>query len=241
MSELRIAIAAEGRTDFYIIKSALDGILAGLSITFRPTMLQPEITNPKARNGWAGVANWCSTISQRHKGEFDDDPFFFGFDVVIIHVDADVASKSYSHENQFFEDKAVRLGWNPLPCNEHCPPPTASCARVADCTQSWLAGRRIGGKLVLCLPAQSSGTWFAHAVMPPGDGVLLGGECDPRVEGRLATLPMDRRIKKNSKEYRDLIPQVADRWADIKAACTQASQFESDFLAALPPPAAAAP
>ena len=180
MSELRIAIAAEGRTDFEIITAALDAILSSRSRTFRPLLLQPEEKIPRRRNGWAGVANWCADVSRRHIGDFDKDPFFNDYDIVIIHVDADVATKHYSEENAFFDKKAVDLGWEVLPCDKPpCPPPTASCAQLADCVRSWLAGRALSGKLVLCIPAQSSGTWFAHAVMPIGNSVLNGGECDP--------------------------------------------------------------
>ena len=71
MSDLRIALVAEGPTDLVIIEAALKAILPR---AFVLTQLQPEATHPNLGQGWPGVLNWCHAASQRHTGTIDQDP-----------------------------------------------------------------------------------------------------------------------------------------------------------------------
>jgi len=48
MSELRIALVAEGLTDYEVIKAALNAVLPN---SFVMQQLQPEATQPKLRTG----------------------------------------------------------------------------------------------------------------------------------------------------------------------------------------------
>ncbi|MEI8208133.1 MAG: hypothetical protein WCG16_02930 [Methylococcales bacterium] len=52
MSELRIALIAEGATDLIIIEAALKAIIKP---PFILNLLQPEATRPDIGGGWCGV------------------------------------------------------------------------------------------------------------------------------------------------------------------------------------------
>lgn len=56
MSELRIALVAEGPTDYEVIHAALRAVLPR---SFVMTPLQPEGNRPVMGNGWGGVLKWC--------------------------------------------------------------------------------------------------------------------------------------------------------------------------------------
>jgi hypothetical protein len=93
MSEVRIALVAEGPTDCEVINAALRAILRR---PFILTMIQPEATKPEFGGGWGGVLKWCHQVSQSGFESLDGYPPLSGFDLIVIHADADVASKSYT-------------------------------------------------------------------------------------------------------------------------------------------------
>jgi hypothetical protein len=91
MSDLRVALIAEGPTDAIIIEAALKKLLPR---AFVLTQIQPEVTRPKLGTGWGGVLRWCIEFASRGHSRLEDDPTLPGFDLVIIHLDADVAERS---------------------------------------------------------------------------------------------------------------------------------------------------
>lgn len=62
MSELRVALVAEGPTDAVVIEAALRALLPR---PFVLTQLQPEPTRPKLGTGWGGVLRWCLDFAKR--------------------------------------------------------------------------------------------------------------------------------------------------------------------------------
>ena len=92
MSELRIALVAEGPTDYVLIEAALKAVLPQ---PFILTQLQPEATRPDLGQGWSGVLKWCQAASQRHQGPLELDPTLLGFDLLILHLDVDVSTMTY--------------------------------------------------------------------------------------------------------------------------------------------------
>ena len=62
MSDLRIALVAEGPTDCIIIEAALKAVLGQ---PFVLTQLQPEPTRPDMGGGWGGVFKWCQEFRLR--------------------------------------------------------------------------------------------------------------------------------------------------------------------------------
>lgn len=94
MSDPRVALVAEGPTDFVIIKAGLRALLAR---PFILSPLQPEATRPQRGTGWCGVFKWCREVAARRVASLDADPTLPGFDLFVIHLDADVAGARYSH------------------------------------------------------------------------------------------------------------------------------------------------
>ncbi|WP_439113890.1 hypothetical protein [Hydrogenophaga sp.] len=230
MSERRIALLAEGPTDFEVIHAALKAILPD---RFTLTLLQPEPTRPALGGGWGGVLKWCDAVGVRHAGTLDTDPTLEGFDLLVIHLDVDVAQAQYADCGLQAPAQAAAKGWATLPCHMPCPPVADTCARLEAVLSSWLNPAQAGARTVLCLPAQSSGTWLAAATLPAGHALLVGAECNVTVESHLAQLPLAHRIRKVTREYRAHAGQVTANWTHVKALCSQAVAFEHAVQAVL--------
>jgi hypothetical protein len=227
MSELRIALIAEGPTDYEVINAALQAILHR---PFILTPLQPEKTRPEFGSGWGGVLKWCHQAEKSGCASLDSYPPLSGFDVVILHADADVASKSYKDCGLAVEDIAARKGWGLLPCAASCPPPLPTVERLEQTIIGWLGSAGKGTKVVFCIPSKSTGTWLAAACFPSTHPILRGGECDLTLEDRLSNLKLEERIKKTTVTYREKAPLVKNNWDKVRFECSSAMRFESLIL-----------
>ena len=227
---MRIALVAEGPTDYELIQAALMAILPQ---PFVLTQLQPEATQPQMGGGWSGVLKWCEATGRRHAGSLDADPLLGDVDLLIIHLDVDVAGSSYDQCGPAVQAMAAHKGWAALPCVQPCPPVEDSIAPLTLAIRSWLAPAQAGQKTVLCLPAQSTGAWLAAATLPAGHALLAGTQCNPDLEARLGQLAKGQKIKKTVRDYRAFASRVVDNWTAVKALCGQAQAFEHAVLAAL--------
>ncbi|NEQ65663.1 MAG: hypothetical protein F6K21_09215 [Symploca sp. SIO2D2] len=230
MSELRIALVAEGPTDFYLIQAVLKAVLPN---SFVMQQLQPEATQPKLGTGWGGVLKWCYQAHQRHSGLLIDDPTLVGFDLIIIHLDVDVAHQQYSNCGEAVETWAKENSWKNLPCKQPCPPVSDTVDNLVKVIESWLGQVKLGNCTLLCLPAQSSGSWLAAAVLPLTHPLLNNAECNTTLESQLEKLKKNQRIKKSRREYRNHAPSITENWNQVKQVCTQAADFEELVLAAV--------
>jgi len=191
MSDLRIALVAEGPTDYVIIEAALKAFLPQ---PFILTQLQPEATKPEIGGGWGGVLKWCSMAGERFQGPIDQDPTLVDFDLLIIHLDVDVATFNYADCGEHIALLAQQKSWANLPCAQVCPPVGSTVQALQTVITSWL-GQASLGDAVLCLPAQSSGTWLAAALLDAAHPLLTNAECDITVESRLPLLPKSKELK----------------------------------------------
>ncbi|HUX42193.1 MAG TPA: hypothetical protein VMV83_13585 [Rectinemataceae bacterium] len=231
MSEPRIALVAEGPTDYEVINAAMRAILRR---PFVLTMLQPEATRPEFGNGWGGVLKWCRQAGESGYDSLDSYPPLAGFDAVVIHIDADVASRRYSDCGPYVEDLAIRNGWQTLPFAEPCPPPLPAVERLELSIAGWLGSARAGRKAVFCVPSKSTGAWLAAAYLPPGHLLLADAECDLNLEAQLSYLPLDQKIKKTTAVYRGKAPLVTSKWNHVKSTCSLAERFEASLRAHVP-------
>lgn len=249
MSKFRIALVAEGPTDQIVIQAALEAILP-CDFDFVLVMLQPEPTRSQPtqqhmEGGWCGVFKWCRAAGKRCQGSLDGDPSLAGFDMLIMHVDADVADKRYSDCNN-----EPPSAWAALPCGAPCAmaktsaeracpaagaSPGNACQPVLDTFMamqevlaSWLGSTALGGKTVLCIPSKSTGTWLAAAHLSPQHALLnrAGVECDLGLESQLAQLPLKERIKKSKKDFQQHATTVTENWGQVTGICSQAQGFE---------------
>ncbi len=232
MSDFRVAVVAEGPTDLIVIEAALRALL---SRPFVLTSLQPEPTRPKVGTGWGGVLRWCLDFATRGSARFEDDPILPGFDLFVVHIDADVADKRYADVSEKIADLAAQRGWPLLPDPKQCPPPSESADVMRACLRAWTGMAVLGPKTVLCVPSKSVDAWLAAAVLEPGHSLLTGLECNPRLDARLQALPKPQRMRKTEREYRVRERTITARWADVRQCCTLAEQFSNEVDAILRP------
>ena len=227
MSELRVALIAEGPTDAIIIEAALKAILD------RPFILQtfqPEATRPTVGTGWCGVFKWCRAFAERGSAGLENDPILPGFDLFVVHVDADVAEKSYADGGPEVEGAARALP--ALPCTRFCPPPVAAADEVRMRLVEWLGLKQVGPRTVVCVPSKAIEAWLAAGVLQNGHALLKGLECNLQLESQLGALPLTERIRKTQREYRQREATVTSGWDRIRQTSTQADRFHLEARAA---------
>ena len=224
MSDPRIALVAEGTTNFIIIEAALKAVLKR---PFVLTQLQPEPTRPDMGGGWCGVFKWCQAFRQRGASSIETDPTLSLFDLVIIHLDADVAGKQYAHGGAAVEQASTAL--LNLPCEQPCPPPQKTTLKLEAVLRSWLGISSVGSKSLFCIPSKASDAWLAAATLPAEHTLLQGIECNLNLETALAQLPRTQKIKKSVRDYRAHAGAVTQEWRQVKKHCTQASVFEQNI------------
>jgi hypothetical protein len=227
MSELRVALIAEGPTDAIIIEAALKAIL---DKPFVLQTLQPEATLGAAGAGWCGVFKWCRAFAERGAASLEDDPILPGFDLFVLHLDADVAEQSYDNGGLVVEAAARNL--LPLPCSQPCPPPAAAAEEVRKRLVEWLGLKHVGPRTVLCLPSKAIEAWLAAVALPDRHALLNGLECNLRLADQLAALPVNQRIRKGRRDYLQRESIVTKGWDRIRQTCMQAERFHLEACAA---------
>ncbi len=221
MSDPRIALIAEGTTDLIVIEAALKAILQR---DFILSQLQPEPTRPSMGQGWGGVFKWCQEFRNRGYMSIESDPTLQGFDLVIVHLDADVADKTYAECGPAAEQAGQRL--QPIPSSRPCPPAADTVIELETLLLNWLGIAGLGPKSVFCIPSKSTEAWLAAAVLPQSHALLTGIECNVGLAANLSQLPLNQRVRKSGRNYRELAPKVTSEWQQTKHHCRQARLFE---------------
>jgi hypothetical protein len=235
---LRIGLVAEGITDKLVIQAAIESLLGERRFILR--LLQPEESLPfglsipslSQGKGWGGVYLWSQGVRQRNGGRLDGDILFSdsGYDILIVHLDADVAGKNYS-------DCEINDPTGDLPCEEQCPPPSATTDRLRAVLLRWLGETTIPAKTVLCTPSKSCETWVIAALFPD-DSVMIqkGWECHPKPESRLGTKPKAQRVTKSKAGYEAVQDGISAAWPRLRAELSEAERFSNDFVSAVGTP-----
>lgn len=228
---IRIALVAEGITDAVVIESALQAIITQ---PFILTLLQPEATFPEIGSGWGGVYRWCRQIASRMVGALEHDPSLNGYDLFIIHLDADVAKCSYKDLGKRIEEEAQAGNLPPLPVQCNCPPPTCCPNALRQHILAWLGMSALGCRTVLCIPSLSTPAWLAAALCSDSPILLSNIECNQDVKEVLNQLPKRQRVRNSRKSYTEQAPKVKEHWCShVKTYCVMAGRFSDDVLNAL--------
>ncbi|MCX5685301.1 MAG: hypothetical protein NT049_16715, partial [Planctomycetota bacterium] len=130
---VRIALVAEGPTDRVVIQAALRAILSDRRFVL--TQLQPEGTLAFGTmgGGWTGVYRWCKQAAARGGGRLGSDELLFqNYDLLILHVDADVAGMRYADDSI-----TPKPGDGALPCELPCPPAADTTNALRTVLLSW--------------------------------------------------------------------------------------------------------
>ncbi len=237
MSDYRIGIVVEGITDRIVIESALNHIFANCTYTL--IQLQPELSDGfdnggfgSTGSGWGGVYRWCQQIVNMDMA-LVDNPSLQKFDIIIIHLDADVAEKNYSDANIKNPIK------KDLPCVQPCPPASNSIQKLELVVLGWLnLKEQLPNQFVMCIPSKCTETWVAIALYGQSDeGILVEIECNPNIENYLAQKPAKERLirnrngkmKKITQKYSEKSEQIKNQWDYITQKCNQANKFTEDM------------
>lgn len=228
---LRVALVAEGPTDSIVIQAALRAILADRPFVLR--QLQPEgsLAFGTLGSGWSGVYRWCKQAVVRGGGRLSGDALLFArYDLLLLHVDADVAGMRYADASITPEPVDGML-----PCELPCPPAADTADAVRAVLLSWCGESSGPSRTVLCVPSKSTEAWVIAALFPRDSAMRRLGECCPNPESRLAQQPKKARIRKRQVDYRDASRGIAGSWPRFATASlfAQAWRFQQEVLAAV--------
>ncbi len=229
MSEepLRLGIAAEGISDYHILLAAAKSMAGGKPIV--ATLLQPEESDAftgggdagPLGGGWKGVGKWCFQAARRGGGKLSGGLLDL-FDVLILHLDADVAAEEPAEGSPF-------VG---LPCEQPCPPAVDTTDALRAVMLRWTGESAIPARVVLCTPSKSMDAWVMEAFFPDDREMnRLGKECHGGPASRLAQQPKRARFSKSG--YRGKAAEFEKRWTKVTNALDEARRYETEFVAAL--------
>jgi len=232
MSDLRIGLVCEGPTDTIVITAAVASLLGQRNFVL--TQLQPlgSVAFGQTGAGWAGVYNWCKQAVDQAGGSVRDNPIFDIYDVLLVHLDGDVADETYDNGN-------IVTTVTDLPCSRPCPPPSDSTNNLRNVILSWLGERVTPPSTVFCTPSKSTEAWVFAALFP-ADGIVRSGglECHDAPANLLSAKPSNSRLvragKKIRQRYQDRAGDIEKAWAGVRNICTEAERFSAEFLTAIP-------
>jgi hypothetical protein len=232
MSDLRIGLVCEGPTDTIVLSAAIASLLGRRDFVL--TQLQPlgSVAFGQTGAGWVGVYNWCRQAVDQASGSVGDNPLFDTYDLLLVHLDADVADKTYASGN-------IVTAATDLPCAMPCPPPSDTTNNLREVLLSWLGEPATPPQTILCTPSKSTEAWVLAALYPL-DAIVRSGEleCRDAPANLLSAKPANSRLvragKKVKQRYQERAGDIERAWAGVRRICTEAERFSAEFLATIP-------
>jgi hypothetical protein len=182
--------------------------------------------------GWVSVYRWCHQSAVRGGGRLRDDALVFqNYDLLLLHLDADVAGATYDQGSII-----PQAGDGALPCERCCPPPSDTTNALRAVLLSWCGEAVLPEKAVICMPSKSTEAWVITALFPNDRAMEQGIECYPNPEGRLGQQPRAQRIRKRKRDYEGAAKKLEEAWPTLASAgvLDEACRFQSEFLEAVP-------
>jgi hypothetical protein len=229
---VRVALVGEGPTDGVVIEAALRSMLQERSFILQQIFPEGSVSFGELGSGWVGVYRWCHQSARRGGGRLQNDALVFeNYDVLVLHLDADVARSTYN-QGSITPDANDGV----LPCERDCPPPADTTNALRTVLLSWCGETAATIRTVICMPSKSMEAWVIAALFPNDQAMLRGIECYPNPEGRLGQQPTARRIRKRKRDYELHVKEIETAWPGLASphALGEAWRFQLEFLAALP-------
>jgi hypothetical protein len=224
---LRIAVAVEGETDEIILRAVFGSLLGDTDFEFQTVQPEKSEAFSSTGMGWVGIYRWSRLSVSEGGGSLSGSEVLKNHDL-LIHVDADVAGKTYSSGS--IQD----MPRDDLPCELPCPPAHDTTDALGAVVLNWLGESAIPPQVVLCTPSKSIETWVLAAICPGNRMVKRDDwECRPNPEGQLATLPKKQRFQKRPADYKKRQVVVTAAWRKVSSRLTEAARFEDEFLEAV--------
>ena len=205
-----------------------------MTVEFRLDPLQPERSaafGPKEHEstgvGWGGVYRWIRQAREEGGGAVSGSSVFDRHDVLIVHVDADVATKTYA-------STGIKDAPRDLPCGRPCPPASDTTNALRTVVLNWLGETSIPPNLVMCMPSMKMDAWVIAAVSPENPVVQKADwECRADPLSQLAALPKRQRFEKSQSGYLGKYDEIMAGWRGVAETLTEAARFQEDFLSGL--------
>lgn len=232
MSDFRIGIIAEGKTDIIVIKEILKQ--AFIDINYRVTVLSPtedELlgnVNKHEGFGWRSVYEVCR--------ELTDCLQILGignkFDIIIVHLDADVAQSSYDAAN-------INTKRKDLPCYDYTASIAENCEKLETVAKGWL-DVRYWDSIVFCIPHIATDIWPAYVLYDNSNGLFYEAmpgndleqkmlRCGNKSVGKLVKRK-EGRIKKIPATYSAAMTRIdSGMWEKLKSNFSQFDKFNRDL------------
>jgi hypothetical protein len=224
---IRIALVAEGPTDGIVIGAAIGSILGTKPFILKQLQPEESLAFGQLQGGWGGVYHWCRQAVLRSGGSLNDDPLFASYDILIVHLDTDVASAQYA-------EAGIVDPTNDLPCAQPCPPAQDTTDQLRVVLVRWVGGAPLPQSLVWCTPSKCTETWVLTALYP-SDPVVNSGtvECLATPNSRLQAKPKNGRLitggRKITEVYRKRASEITQAWAEVRGRRGEAERFSTDL------------
>ena len=221
----RVAVVAEGPTDKIVIEAVVFRIFGDRPFILRH--LQPEESQAftPLGTGWGGVYRWCRQASERAGGPMRYDMLFQTYDLLILHLDAEVAAENYGNAG-------ITDPTNDLPCACPCPPPEDTTNALRNVMLRWIGEAEVLPKTVFCTPAMMTETWVLCALYPDVAAAIPGIiECYANPHNRLQAQPKAGRLRKTASAYRGRSVEITNSWHRVRAVCSEAERFSTALAA----------
>lgn len=230
---MNIGVVAEGETDHLVLKNILNFIIPGNNRYFP---LQPS--SPEKGTGWKGVRRWCREIWQVEHSDLEEiisGVTGFSLDILLIHVDADIADEWDLQEGNGSIIQNVK---------QPCPPIESTTEQLRQIIGDWVGygNHPLPIQVVLAIPAQDTENWIFAALFPDDEHCRQTDyECiksEHQVPGYLLSLKeygrltsrKDGAVKKSVSRYHNILPKISAGWDNVCRICTQADRFTQDII-----------
>jgi hypothetical protein len=222
----RVYVVCEGPTDVALLTAVVAAIDPD---RVPPVMIQPERSKGVGDcgphgGGWKGVKSWCEAT--REHGGLEAVGLLQGEDVLVVHVDADIAL-----------DADVN-------CARPCPPAKDTCdALRGKILSEWLGLVAPVPRLVFFVPSKATEAWVLAALYPHElpQGQSHECICDPatRLIGKPEKLVRwkrdgnNRRLHKPPAAWTDQVPRLQAAWAAVVESTPEAARLDSELRSVL--------
>jgi hypothetical protein len=226
-----IGTVVEGPTDRLVLQTVITKLIPG-EHRFLP--LQPLPTLGETGAGWKGVRRWCRQTWQVDGSSLDlilATPT--SMDLLVIHVDADVAGEADLQEDD--NDPITDV-------DQPCPPAKATVDRLAQVISHWLDRNTLPPQVLLAIPAQDIENWTFAALFPT-DPLCAQPDYECTKKGTnwpCYKLTLKRygkllqrsngEIKKPVRRYEAKLEAIAEAWEMVCIICPQALRLTEGIL-----------
>ena len=213
MSKLwRIAVAVEGPTDSIVLEAIVCSLLAGADFEFQTLQPGDSATFRPHGSGWGGVYRWSRKVVEEGGGSLSGSSALSQCDLLIIHLDADVAGETYTSA------KIKSPPQDDLPCEKPCPPPCHTTDALRTVLLGWLGEQTCPPRTILCTPSKTTDAWVLTAIFPDNDTFQKEDwECHFKPERQLNALPQEKRFSKKKRDYFERSEEISQAWPIMSA------------------------